>query len=110
MRQPLESVLDDLGRRLAELRLQRRWTQAKAALQSGMAEKEYQAIENGRRAITLRTALALAQAFGTPLRSLFDAPSSREPRRPGRPRPAAAAVPAAKDVAKKRKQRPRGGK
>jgi transcriptional regulator with XRE-family HTH domain len=85
VRQTLEHVLDDFGRRLAELRRARGWTQSRAAGAAGMPEKDYQAIENGRRAITIRTALALEQALDLPLRQLFDPPTSQEPRRPGRP-------------------------
>jgi len=85
VRQRLEQVLDDLGRRLAELRRARGWTQAEAATATGMADKDFQAIENGRRAISIRTAVDIANVFGVPVRSLFDAPASREPRRPGRP-------------------------
>lgn len=95
MRQTLERVLDDFGRRLAELRRAQGWTQARAAAKAGMPEKDYQAIENGRRAITIRTALALAQAFDLPLRMLFDSPASLEPRRPGRPATAAEKDPGA---------------
>jgi putative transcriptional regulator len=86
VRQRLGQVLDDLGRRVSELRRARGWTQAEAAAATGMADKDFQAIENGRRAITVRTALEIANVFGVPLRSLFDQPASREPRRPGRPR------------------------
>ncbi len=86
MRQTLERVLDDFGRRLAELRAARSWTQAQAATKAGMPEKDYQAIENGRRAITFRTAVALANVFDVSLRELLDPPGSREPRRPGRPK------------------------
>jgi transcriptional regulator with XRE-family HTH domain len=85
VRQTLEQVLDDLGRRLAELRREHGWTQAKTADATGMPEKDYQAIENGRRAITVRTALVLAQAFDVPIGALFDPPVSRDARRPGRP-------------------------
>ena len=85
VRQRLGHVLDDMGRRLAELRRARGWTQAEAATALGMAEKDFQAIENGRRAISLRTAVDIANVFGIPVRDLFDPPASREPRRPGRP-------------------------
>lgn len=85
MRQTFARVLDDLGRRLAELRRERDWTQAQAAEKTGMSETDYRAIEHGRRAITLRTAFHLAETFGVPLRAMFDAPVSRAPRKPGRP-------------------------
>ena len=85
MRPTFARVLDDLGRRLAELRRVRDWTQAEAAEKASMSETDYRAIEHGRRAITLRTAFHLAETLGVPLRALFDAPVSREPRKPGRP-------------------------
>jgi DNA-binding XRE family transcriptional regulator len=85
VRQRLGQVLDDLGRRLGELRREQGWTQAEAAAKADLVEKDYQAIENGRRAITIRTAVAIANAFGVPVRTLFDPPVSRAPRRPGRP-------------------------
>jgi transcriptional regulator with XRE-family HTH domain len=78
-------VLDELGRRLAELRRGKSWTQQEAADRAGMLLRDYQAIESGGRAITIRTALALAQAFDVPLRTLFDPPTSIVPRRVGRP-------------------------
>lgn len=88
MRQTFARVLDDLGRRLAELRRERGWTQAQAAERAGMSETDYRAIEHGRRAITLRTAFHLAQTLGATMRTLFDTPVTRAPRRPGRPRAA----------------------
>jgi transcriptional regulator with XRE-family HTH domain len=86
VRQPLKTVLDDLGRRLAELRDARGWTQSKAAERAGMAEKDYQSIENGRRAITMRTLVCLADTFEVSVRELLDPPKARAPRKPGRPR------------------------
>lgn len=82
----LAQVLDDLGRRVAELRRERGWTQAETAVRAGMLEKDYQGVEHGRRAITLRTALWLANALEVPLRDLFDAPTSSGSRTRGRPR------------------------
>lgn len=86
MRQTLERVLDDLGRRLAELRHEHGWTQQQAADKAGMLMRDYQSIENGKRPITIRTALTLAQTFSVPLRELFEAPGSSRGRHPGRPR------------------------
>ena len=85
MRQTLARVLDDLGRRLAELRRARGWTQAEVAERLGMLPRDYQAIEGGERAITIRSALTIAQVFEVPLHEMFMPPASREPRRPGRP-------------------------
>jgi transcriptional regulator with XRE-family HTH domain len=82
----LAQVLDDLGRRVADIRRARGLTQANAAARAGMLAKDYQALEHGRRAITIRTALWVANALDVPLRALFDPPQSHDPRRRGRPR------------------------
>jgi transcriptional regulator with XRE-family HTH domain len=89
VRPTLERVLDDLGRRIAELRRGRGWTQAHAAGRAGMQLREYQAVEAGTRNVTLRTALAVANAYGVTMSELFVAPAAREPRHPGRPKAAA---------------------
>ena len=86
VRQTLQQVLDDLGRRVAEIRRSRRLTQAAAAARAGMLAKDYQALEHGRRAITIRTAWWVANALEVPLRALFDVPQSRARRVRGRPR------------------------
>jgi transcriptional regulator with XRE-family HTH domain len=88
VRQALKSVVDDLGRRLAELRSERGWTQSTAAEHASMAEKDYQAIENGRRSVTLRTLVTLANAFDISVRALLDPPKDRGARKPGRPKKA----------------------
>jgi transcriptional regulator with XRE-family HTH domain len=77
---------DDLGRRLADLRRTRGWTQAKTAEHAGMGYKEYQALELGTRDLKLSTMLRLADVFELSVRALFERPSSRAKRRPGRPR------------------------
>ena len=76
---------DDLGRRLAELRRERRWTQAVAAEKLGMIVRDYQALEGGRRNVTVETVAKVAQTFGVTLAALFEAPASGVPRRRGRP-------------------------
>lgn len=84
--QSLAKVLDDLGRRIAELRRARGYTQTVAAARAGMSPKDYQALEHGRRAITIRTALFVANALDVPLRALFQPPRARDARKRGRPR------------------------
>jgi transcriptional regulator with XRE-family HTH domain len=105
VRQALKSVVDDLGRRLAELRGERGWTQSTAAERASMAEKDYQAIENGRRSITLRTLVTLANAFDVSVRALLDPPKDRGARRPGRPRKTA--TPPTNDYAMVAETKPR---
>lgn len=48
--------------------------------------RDDQAIENGKRPITMRTALTLAATFSVALLGLFDPPGSQHARQPGRPR------------------------
>jgi DNA-binding XRE family transcriptional regulator len=52
----------------------------------GMPPRDFQAIEGGKRAITVRTAVMIAQVLETPVQSLFERPMSRAPPKPGRPR------------------------
>jgi transcriptional regulator with XRE-family HTH domain len=70
---------------LSELRRARGWTQAQAAERLNVTVRDYQAIEGGHRNVTMRTVVALADAFDVPLRLLIDAPTSHEARRRGRP-------------------------
>jgi DNA-binding XRE family transcriptional regulator len=86
VRQSLAQVLDDLGRRVAEIRRARGYTQATAAARAGMLTKDYQSLEHGRRAITIRTALFVANALDVPLRALFQPPRGSAARKRGRPR------------------------
>lgn len=75
----------DLGRRVREVRTDRGWTQEAAAERLGIDVRELQRIEAGRVNLTLHTLLRLTRALGTPIRDLFDPPSSRAPRKAGRP-------------------------
>ena len=81
-----QTVLDDVGRRVAELRQERGWTQRHVADALGMLIADYQAIERGRRNCTMRTLVHVARAFGVATRDLFAAPATRGARRPGRPK------------------------
>jgi transcriptional regulator with XRE-family HTH domain len=71
--------------RLRELRRARSWTQADAAERLGVLLRDYQAIEGGHRNVTVRTLVALANAFETDVHELFVSPERVEKRRAGRP-------------------------
>ena len=85
MKETPERVLDDLGRRVAELRRQAGFTQQQVADSLGMLVGDYQDIERGARNCTVRTLVHVARSLGVPTRALFDPPAAREPRQPGRP-------------------------
>lgn len=79
-------VFEDVGRRVRELRVDRGWTQEDAVERLGVDVRELQRIEAGKVNLTLASLVRLARGLGTPVRALFDPPTSRAPRRPGRPR------------------------
>jgi transcriptional regulator with XRE-family HTH domain len=78
-------VFEDLGRRIREARRAKDWTQEVAAERLSIDVRELQRIEAGRVNLTLQSLLRIARVLGLPVRSLFDAPASRAPRKPGRP-------------------------
>lgn len=80
-----ERIIDDVGRRIAELRKERNLTQHAMCERLGMQVADYQAIERGVRNVTLRTLVHVARALEVPTQALFQPPASREPRRRGRP-------------------------
>ena len=73
----------DVGRRVAELRSARGWTQQQAAEHLKMPVNNLQRIERGMN-LTIKTLVRLARGLGAPTRALFESPSSRE-RSAGRP-------------------------
>jgi UDP-N-acetylglucosamine 1-carboxyvinyltransferase len=75
----------DVGRRIAELRRHRGWTQEQLAERLGIQANNLQRIELGMQNLTLRTLVRLANGLGVGLMALFEAPTSRVVR-PGRPR------------------------
>lgn len=92
-RETSTSVIEDVGRRVAELRSERGWTQQEAAEQLAMPLKNFQRIEAGTN-LTIRTLVRVALGFEVPTRVLFDSPAKREKRRRGRPRSSEGAGPA----------------
>jgi transcriptional regulator with XRE-family HTH domain len=78
-------VLADIGRRIAELRAERGWTQAHFAEVLGIAVSNVQRMEHGRQNFTVRSLVTLAGKLGCSPFSLWEAPTTRRSR-PGRPR------------------------
>lgn len=77
-------VTKDVGRRIAELRLGRGWTQEDLAERLRMPLKNLQRIERGLQNLTIKTLVRFATVLGVRTAELFEAPKSREVKR-GRP-------------------------
>ncbi|MEI9953583.1 MAG: helix-turn-helix transcriptional regulator [Pseudomonadota bacterium] len=80
-----ERIISDVGRRIAEARRARGWTQQQAAEKLKMEVQSVQRIERGRENMTIRTLVGIARTFGVVTRTLFEPPTTRE-RKPGRPK------------------------
>ena len=80
-----KSIIRDIGRRIAEVRAERGWTQARFAEVLGIAVPNLQRMEQGRQNFTVRTIVTVARKLGCDPRSLWEAPLTARPR-PGRPR------------------------
>ena len=68
-----------VGRRLRVLREARGWSLEEAASLAGLKEKQLLSIEGGRRSVPLDALVALARAFGEPLRPFFGSLRAGEP-------------------------------
>jgi transcriptional regulator with XRE-family HTH domain len=79
-----QRVLADLGLRIAELRHHRGWTQARLAERLGVSVRYIAHVESGVN-VSVLTLCGIARALGVKTIALFEAPASREVRRPGRP-------------------------
>ncbi|HEY3820124.1 MAG TPA: helix-turn-helix transcriptional regulator [Polyangiaceae bacterium] len=77
-------VIRDIGRRIAELRADRGWTQAHFAEVLGIAVPNLQRVEQGRQNLTVRTLVRVARKLGCHPRMLWEAPMTPRPK-PGRP-------------------------
>ena len=58
-------ILINLGKRIKELRLERKWTQEKFAEMAKINDKEVSHIEAGRRNITIETLIKISNSFYT---------------------------------------------
>lgn len=80
-----EKVIEQVGRRIGELRAKAGLTQAEVAEILPTTLSNYQRIEHGLQNLTIRTLVKIAGALGTPTASLFEKPKAQRPRR-GRPK------------------------
>lgn len=80
-----ERVLDDVGRRVGEIRRGLGWTQQDLADALEVTLRHIQAVEGGSLNPSLRALVRVANALGVPLAALLEAPERRR-RQPGRPR------------------------
>lgn len=80
-----EKVLVRVGRRVAELRNERGFTQEALAERLGMQAPNYAKIEQGRANATLTTLARVAKGLGVDIAALFVPPTAGASK-PGRPR------------------------
>lgn len=81
-----EELVQDVGRRVRELRLAQGWTQNDLAMRLRAAVQRVQNIERGSENLTLFSLARLANAFDVPMATFFELPEeTHEPRRQGRP-------------------------
>ena len=73
------------GRRVAEVRHERAWTQEQLAERAEVSVRYIQHIEQGRQNLTIRSAVRLAWVLRVQLGELFQAPRRGKPPK-GRPR------------------------
>lgn len=78
-------LLKHIGRRIAELRRARGFTQEQLAERLDVSVTYVQQVERGGRNLTVRSLAAFASATGAKVAELFEAPTEPAPR-PGRPR------------------------
>lgn len=78
---PDEQLLDDVGRRIAELRARAGLTQAQVAEAVAMTVTNYQRIEAGTQNLTLRTMARIARALGVRVVDLLAPPEEPRARR-----------------------------
>jgi transcriptional regulator with XRE-family HTH domain len=80
-----DKIVRDFGRRVAELRVARGWTQEEFAERWGRSARYVQNVEQGGENLTIKSLAKLATALGAPLAALFENPRRPAAKR-GRPR------------------------
>jgi transcriptional regulator with XRE-family HTH domain len=80
-----ERLLKDVGRRVAELRVARGWTQEQLAELLDVGTRYVQAVESGRQNVTLKSLALFAAKLRVPAAAFFEAPVTKAPK-PGRPK------------------------
>jgi transcriptional regulator with XRE-family HTH domain len=85
-----DKAVRDFGRRVAELRVDRGWTQEALAEEWQCSTRYVQNTEQGRENLTIKSVAKLANVLGVPMAELFLGPSTPPPRRgrPARSKPA----------------------
>lgn len=83
-----QRVIADIGRRIAELREARGWTQERFAEVLRIAPQNVARLEQGRADFRVSTLVRVARVLGADARALWEIPLSRKPRKPGRPKKA----------------------
>jgi transcriptional regulator with XRE-family HTH domain len=78
--------VDDFGRRVAELRRAKVWTQATLAERWGVSVQYVRLVEGGHENLTIESLALLASVLGVEAFELLIAPKGRAKRKPGRPR------------------------
>jgi transcriptional regulator with XRE-family HTH domain len=81
-----QTVISDIGRRIAELRDAKGWTQEVLAEHVKMATQNVARLEQGRSDFRVSTLVRISRVLGVDVGALFELPSSRRKRKPGRPR------------------------
>ena len=84
-RRNADKIRQDVGRRIAELRALRRWSQEGLAEACEVSAKYVQRIEAGGANLTIASLAKFADALRVDVAELFVRPQTRKPR-PGRPR------------------------
>lgn len=77
--------MEQVGRRMAALRLEAGLTQAEVAKGIDTAVNNYQRIEHGLQNATIRTLVKIANILGVPTAALFEADGGTQVSRRGRP-------------------------
>jgi transcriptional regulator with XRE-family HTH domain len=78
-------VISDVGRRVAELRRGRDWTQERLAEEAEVSLKYLQRVEAGRENLTVQSLVKLANLLHASMLAFFERPRSRGRPMPGRP-------------------------
>jgi transcriptional regulator with XRE-family HTH domain len=81
----VDQILRDVGRRVAEARTHRGWTQEEFAEEMGYSLKFAQRVEAGRENLTVKSLANLSEHLGVEVKALFSKPRTKKPG-PGRPK------------------------
>ena len=81
-----EEVIERVGRRIAELRVRAKLTQAEVAEALDTTVNNFQRIEHGLQNLTIRTLVRIAKVLGVSVIEIFKMPAPKSSRVRGRPR------------------------